>query len=458
MKKGLQSMFFLVLFAGIAVALVATLSNSAKQRPLAVRSPKQISVTGQVSTDFDLTREPSERAIKETQSAATKSPPTQTPNIPPHDVRNKSYTEQGYEPGLFETSVPEMRLTPFPSPLPLPTYPPDDKRIYASQNLKFKIEDWSLLLSKISTEQLNTADVAWSPDGETLAVALATGDVSQASSWKLCLLDKAGNFLKIVGNGYAPVWSPTSKFIAYERNDSGTRNLVIVTVDTSEQSLPDQKPASNPYVAVAWLSANEFIYRQNTEAKDIMLIDLGSGKINNVTAQIAKQFTSSDPNMLSSLPTKNLLVAASPNKVIVFQRQDEQFIPLTQINDGADIDKPQLAPDGDHLAYSSSKRRALIITSLSDTTQNQVIMPLPGRSGPGSLFWSADGVSLLYVDSEGVHSVNQDGSGLTLVLPNTSETSSSQISWSSQGALAAIQMSTNSFALNLIVGKPANSP
>jgi len=97
----------------------------------------------------------------------------------------------------------------------------------------------------------------------------------------------------------------------------------------------------------------------------------------------------------------------------ILERTLEGFHLLKQL-EGVDNSALAFSPDGNALAYvSGPSQQTRIILTYADVPI--IELPPSSRSTAWAFSWSPDGASLAYVDVDGVHIVNRDGSGSRLV-------------------------------------------
>jgi dipeptidyl aminopeptidase/acylaminoacyl peptidase len=131
-----------------------------------------------------------------------------------------------------------------------------------------------------------SAGLSWSPDGTRLAVVIEKGDLPV----QIAVLDLTTGDLHVVGEGYAPAWSPSGEWIAYYAGDKcmivrpdGTRTKTI-------KKLPHRivvlRGGRSFNAGLVWspdgaqLLLNEI--RGDGPNLDVTLLDLPSGRSKNL--------------------------------------------------------------------------------------------------------------------------------------------------------------------------------
>jgi dipeptidyl aminopeptidase/acylaminoacyl peptidase len=276
-------------------------------------------------------------------------------------------------------------------------------------------------------------DIAWSPDGQTLAFSLYTGSWKTGAKWPLtdvALVDANGQNVRRLAPGFDPVWSPSGNLIAYlEYNDDLSEGYIrIVDVTTGQVTSVTTIKRGGVYPILAWASGAELLYYQDT----VVLFDYTTGQKSDLLAGLTLPSTESPLQILITLPEHSLIAAASGHVLIILERDKNGIHVLRQL-EGVDNSALAFSPDGNALAYVSGLNQQVKIVSTRGD-DSVVALPLASRGTAWSMAWSPDGASLVYADSDGVHLVNRDGAGLQ-GLEGLPPHGTPRLAWSRRGSL-----------------------
>lgn len=366
------------------------------------------------------------------------STPTPTPNGPPptFDATLRAFLKQTARP----TGLPLPTL--LPTATPLPTLSAISHRRYSAQNLRLgTVAPFGDNLS------ISYGDwISWSPDGQTLAINLRTGNL-KAKGWEatnIALIDVNGRNLQNLTSGFMPKWSPSSGFIAYLDNDDNldymyvrildikTKQITLVTTITTTNN-------SGVFPTLAWLSENELLYYQD----GVILFDYQTGQKTELFNMVSPSLSinpDAPMNGLAAEPNHGLIASASRDMLVIFEKSITGFRILKQMEGVDNRAALAFSPDGKSLAYVPLGGEVKITSVFDDMPD--VDFPAPSHRPVWSISWSPDSASLIYVDSEGVHLVNRDGSGLQLIQGLPKDITS--IVWSSQGTILLPSYDSNS--------------
>lgn len=320
--------------------------------------------------------------------------------------------------------------SPWPTQTPLPTLAPVSASRFSVQNIKFGA---AIPLDKGLADPFG--DIAWSPNGQTLAFSLATGGKKQGAEWPLTdvtLIDADGQNVRRLVPGFNPLWSPSGDLIAYLDYSDNLDELYVRIVDigTRQTTLVTTIKRGEVFPVLAWISDTELLYYQDT----VMLYDYRTASKSELLRMVTPSFAVSSPSpfqILATLPEQGLIAVASGHVLIILERDKSKIHVLKQLEG---VDNPALAfsPDGAALVYVSVLTQQVKIVP---TRGNDRVIELPraSRGTAWSVAWSPDGASLVYVDADGVHLVNRDGSGLRRVedLPQ----GTTRLAWSPHGSI-----------------------
>jgi Tol biopolymer transport system component len=255
------------------------------------------------------------------------------------------------------------------------------------------------------------------------------------------LVDANGQNVRRLAPGFDPVWSPSGNLIAYlDYNDDLSEGYVrIVDVTTGQVTPVTTIKRGGVYPILAWASDTELLYYQDT----VMLFDYPTGQKSKLLEGITLSFSASAPlKYLGTLPERGLIAAASGSGMVVLEKDKSGVHVLKQL-EGIGEFKPVFSPDGSALAYVSSPiGQVKIVSTRGDDFV--VALPLASRGTAWSMAWSPDGASLVYADSDGVHLVNRDGSGLQR-LGGLPPDGAPRLAWSSRGSLMLSMNTSNAF-------------
>lgn len=332
----------------------------------------------------------------------------------------------------------------WPTPTSLPTISPDNPNQYAAQKLSFVVTN-SAHPDHLG-EQLRQAwgYPVWAPDG-SLFVASIPVEPQILDGWTdlvLTIFDANGDKLRTLqeAKGYFPVWSPSGKQIAYYNwmDDLQQGTVEIVEVNTGKITQVTTTPKEDVVPILNWLSESELIYFQHHEGGLILFDSLSQQKRLVLHDQRIPTFAINDPEKpmkyITSSPQHRLLAITSGLQSVIINLEADQDQVVNQF-EGIVSDSFPISPDGTAIAYVSSTTQKVTIRSIN--RQGPVVeMPLSNRGQASFLVWSPDGGSLLYMDSEGSHLVNRDGSGLRPLSELPAAVYA--LNWSTQGNISFI--------------------
>ncbi len=427
-KKFIQTLVGVALLIGLVVVLIGLFSSATGPRAASPSQPIAASSTKSPIAPTLVPVTPSPPLDDEFRPLPTIDPhatPTPTPNSPPPTLLPTFSTLPKEAPPTGQPLP-----TPWPTRTPLPTLSASLDRQFSVQNLRFGPA------VEVNKELLDPfGDIAWSPDGQALALSLATGGTKAGSNWPLTditLIDASGQNMQRFASGFSPLWSPAGDLIAYLDYSDNLDDLYIRIVDanTKQNTLVTTIKRGGVYPILAWVSGNELLYFQDT----LILFDYPTNQKSNLLEMVTPAWsvpTSRPFQLLATAPKQGLIAIASNEVLVILERSATGILILKQLEG---VDNPALAfsPDGDTLAYVSSRTRQVKIVSTRGD-EPAIELPQPGRGTSTSLAWSPDGAALVYADFDGVHLVNRDGSGLQKLegLPGYVH----RLAWSSRGSL-----------------------
>lgn len=342
-------------------------------------------------------------------------------------------------------------LTMAPPAPPLPTSEMDRLPVWASPTPlpplsagipgQFSVQNITLGQAAQLNAELSAplGDISWSPDGRMLAFGLATGGKKRGAEWPLtdvALVDASSRNVQRLVPGFNPTWSPSGNLIAYlDYSDSLDELYVrIVDIHTRQSTLVAALERGGVFPILAWLSDTELLYYQDTVILYNYRTDQKSKWFETVTPPFS--IPSSFPfQCLATLPSQGLIATASGDTLIVWERGENGIRVLKQL-EGVDNCALAFSPDGNALAYVSGPTQQIkIVPTRSD--DRVVELPWASRGTAWSVSWSPDGASLVYVDADGVHMVNRDGSGLGRILQLPGVV---RVVWPSRGGSLTLNM------------------
>lgn len=349
---------------------------------------------------------------------------TPTPHSPPPVITT--------EPAILPVPTSELASLPvWASPTPLPPLSASIPGQFSVQNITLgQAAPLNAGLARLSAP---FGDISWSPDGQMLAFSLATGGKKRGAEWPLTdvsLIDANGRNVQRLVPGFNPTWSPSGDLIAYlDYSDSLDELYVrIVDIGTRQSTLVTTIKRGGVFPVLAWMSNTELLYYQDA----VILFDYRTAQKNKLFEMTTPPFSTSSSTpfqILAALPGQGLIAVASGHALIVLERDGNGIHVLRQLEG---VDNPALAfsPDGSTLAYVSAlTQQVKIVPTRGDAPA--VELPWASRGTAWSVAWSPDGASLVYVDADGVHMVNRDGSGLRRIQELSAGVL--RLAWSPQG-------------------------
>jgi Tol biopolymer transport system component len=431
-KKLIQVLVEIALLIGLVVALVGLFSSARGSQTATSLQPIAISSPGSPVAPTLVPATPSPPADDEFRPLPTINPyalPTSTPN-----PKSSPPTIDPTFSAMFNTAVPtgQPSPTPWPTPTPLSMLSASSNSPFSVQNLRFGP---AVALNKELLDPFG--DIAWSPDGQALAFSLYTGSWKAGGGWPatdIALTDVNGQNVQHLASGFSPLWSPDGNLIAYlDYSDTlDDMYIRIVDVNTKQNTLITTIRRGGEFPTLAWLSDTELVYFQD----NVILFDYQTGQKSKLFDGVTPPLSGRSTRPMSALataPKQGLIAAASGEALVILERSATGMHLLKQLNGVNYKGALSFSPDGSVLAYAANPTQQIkIVPARSDVPV--VELPQAGRGPAWSIAWSPDGSSLVYADSDGVHLVNRDGSGLQKMegLPQGTP----HLAWSSRGTLA----------------------
>lgn len=340
--------------------------------------------------------------------------PTRDPRTPTPDFGTPEPT------GVVIDETP----TPWPTYTPLPALPQEKREGLWSENLGFG--EAVSLASELSGVFPNFKKVggglAVSPDATQIATSIWNGEttpwlgkqppgvkIGPVPIWELVLFNLSTGKVTSLARGYNPAWSPDGYNIAFIVSDNNTesRSLNIVNVETGETRNVTTLASDEPAVYYAWLSSSELAYYKNQS----FVFDIESGDTRSL---VDAKVLNADPEYqlayITAAPKVGIFALASSKEILVFAWNDGLAKLIRRLDKGVENSYWTLSPDGQVLAFPNASTRQLNLEGVYDEQLSIQIFPIHG-----SIFvagWSPDSSSVFYADSDGVGIVNRDGSGL----------------------------------------------
>jgi Tol biopolymer transport system component len=337
---------------------------------------------------------------------------------------------------MFKAAAPtgQPLPTPWPTLTPLPALSPSSNSPFSVQNLRFGPA------AALNKELLDPfGNVSWSPNGQTLAFSLYTGSWKAGGGWAatdIALADANGQNVQNLVPGFIPKWSPSGNLIAYFDYSDNLDDLYIRIVDVNTKRVTPVTTIKRggEFPTLAWLSESELLYYQDT----VILFDYQTSQKSELFDMVTPPLsvTSARPmSALATAPKQGLIVAASGEALVILERSATGIHLLKQLEGVNYKEALAISPDGSVLAYVAPLKQEIKIVSIYNDAL-AIELPPPSHGPAGPIAWAPDGASLVYADSEGVHLVNRDGSGLQKIegLPQ----GRSRLAWSPRGDSLAL--------------------
>ena len=357
--------------------------------------------------------------------------PTPSPDSPPPLVT--------VEPAFPVVPTSERASLPiWASPTPLPS-------LSASTPGQFNVQNMILgSITPLRTDLVNCfGHIEWSPDGQLLAFSMATGGEKQGAAWPrtdIAMVDASGQKVQRVTPGFNPVWSPSGNFIAYLDYSDNLDDLYVRIVDlhTRHSILVTTIKRGGVFPILAWLSDTELLYYLN----GLVSYNYQTAQRSNWLEETISSHSVSRASpfqMIATLPQQGLIAVASKHALVVLERDVQGIRILKQQEEGVDNPAMAFSPDGEALAYVSAFTQQVKIVPARHNDPG-VELPWAIRGTAWSISWSPDGASLVYVDADGMHIVNRNGSGLQRI--EAAPEGILDVAWSPRGSPLILSQDT----------------
>jgi hypothetical protein len=131
---------------------------------------------------------------------------------------------------------------------------------------------------------------AWSPDGESIAIATNTGDGSTVQIWDIASQSVTATHSSQFGAVHVIAWPTTGKIIATANDDGNATQIEMWAADTGKSFIP---PVPIPYTAVAF-HVIAMAWSPDAEHLAYILAD-GEVRVGSKSTTTDSQFSSYDP-------------------------------------------------------------------------------------------------------------------------------------------------------------------
>lgn len=480
MKIGRLYPILLILSISLIVVTFVTLLRSFSANPVSVAAlaqPKQDQPIA--TTTIQEIARPTNSEVKPTPSYDPTFPPTPADTPIPADATPTPNAT--LHPELFPTSsfAPEMgeadmsmfeptaranaeaTYRAWPTATALPTLSPDNHAKFASQNLQFTIVHPPSAASLGERLGGYGGIPAWSPDGSRFVASIAKNP-NVKTDWpelSLVIFDAEGNELRELSgaHGFFSAWAPSNKLIAYQ-NWVEAKNegyVQVVDVDTGKVTPVTTIHKSDVTPIFHWISDTELLFF-NKEAGGVVVFDYVTATLypllDGATAHLIGADDLENPmKRNTSLPEQGLIALTSGQRGAIVRRNANDTIEVLRLLEGVGSDAYAFSPDGTLFAYGASSTSTLKIVTVNGKDDMVSMPPVDGL--PTIVSWAPDSSSLLYVDADGVHLVNRDGSGLRLLENIPGQPSS--IKWSSTGNISILYLEGEPALLRLAIIVPS---
>jgi Tol biopolymer transport system component len=204
----------------------------------------------------------------------------------------------------------------------------------------------------------------------------------------------------------------------------------IVDVNTQQVMQVTTVKRGGVYPILAWASDSELLYYQDA----VILFDYRTGQKSKLLEKVVPswQVTTRPLQIVAAVPKQNLIAVASGEVLVVLERNQDGLRILKQL-EGLDNSALAFSPDGSALVYVSGSTQQIKIVSVRGD-EPVIELPQASRGTAWSMAWSPDSTSIVYADSDGVHLVNRDGSGLQKI-EGVPSNGSPRFAWSQHGSL-----------------------
>jgi len=180
---------------------------------------------------------------------------------------------------------------------------PDGKQVVFVSNISGRNNLWMVSANggwptQLTVSNQRQADPVWSPDGKWIAFI---SDTDGNELWDIYLVSPtSGNVVNLTASAdtadEAPAWSPDGKQVAYmtKAKDSPSFEIDIINVETrSTRHVTHDSPRDIGNVEPIWSHDGKFLAwtQENANGKDsnVMMMDLASGAVTNLTAHTGDQ-------------------------------------------------------------------------------------------------------------------------------------------------------------------------